>query len=174
MNEIATKGTWKNTPIDNPKRIDIDLVFTVKQFSKLRMGLIPQQMEDKWFIYYEKDWLYFHRSWTGDGIYKAKLNKITDGYAITEFWAERNQEKHRNENDNADITTFSFLIARGLLGIDVRNMYSSISIRNKWRKRLEQLWKFAFAKYFLVFTVLSEIHIAKQQEIKTILTTVWE
>ena len=131
MKEIATKDTWQNQPIDNPKRIAIDLHLTDKQFSKLTNGLIPQQMEDKWFIYYENEWLYFHRSWTGNGMYKAKLNKETDGYSITEFWAERNQEKYKNEDDNTDVETFSFLIARGLLGIDVGNIYSSRNIKTE-------------------------------------------
>lgn len=131
MNETATKETWKNIPIDNPKRIDINLLFSNHQFSKLTRGLIPQQMEDKWFIYYEDEWLYFHRSWTGNGMYKAKLNKVSDGYFITEFWAEGNQEKYKNEDDNIDIETFSFLIARGLLGIDVRNIYLSKNIKSE-------------------------------------------
>lgn len=131
MNEIATKYTWRNQAIDNPKRIAIDLHLTDKQFSKMINGLIPQQMEDKWFIYYENEWLYFHRSWTGNGIYKAKLNKENDGYSITEFWAERNQEKYKNEDDNSDIENFSFLIARGLLGIDLRNIYSSRNIKTE-------------------------------------------
>lgn len=131
MNEIATKDTWQHQPIDNPKRIVIDLHLTDKQFSKLTNGLIPQQKEDKWFIYYENEWLYFHRSWTGNGIYKAKLNKITDGYTIKEFWAERNQEKYNNEDDKTDIETFSFLIAGGLLGIDVNSIYSSRNIKTE-------------------------------------------
>jgi len=131
MNEIATKATWQNVPIDIPKRIDIDLHFTAKQFSKLIKGLIPQQMEDKWFIYYENDWLYFHRSWSGLGVYKTKLSKENNGYSINEFWAERNQEKYTNEDDNSDIETFSFLIARGLLGIDVRNIYSGRNINTE-------------------------------------------
>ena len=117
MNETATKQTWENIPIDNPKRIDIDLVFTHQQFSKLTRGLIPQQMEDKWFIFYENEWLYFHRSWTGNGMYKAKLNKVNDDYSIKEFWVERNQEKYKNEDDNTDIETFSSLVRR-LLGLD--------------------------------------------------------
>jgi ADP-ribosylglycohydrolase len=131
MNETARKESWKNIPIDNPKRIDIDLLFTGRQFSKLTKGLIPQQMEDKWFIYCENEWLYFHRSWTGNGVYKAKLNKVADGYTIKEFWAERNQEKYRNEDDHTDIETFTFLIARGFLGIDVRNIYSSRNIKTE-------------------------------------------
>jgi hypothetical protein len=119
----ATKMTWNNFPIENPKLIDTELYFTDKQFEKLTKGLIPHQMEDKWFIYYENDWLYFHRSWTGYGIYKAKLNKEQDGYSIREFWVERNQQKYQNEDDKADIESFFFLIVRGLLDIDVRNNY---------------------------------------------------
>ena len=130
MSEIATKETWVNHPIDNPKRIVIDLLFTDKQFSKLSKGLIPEEMEDKWFVYYENEWLYFHRSWTGNGVYKAKLIKETLGYSIKEFWAERNQEKYNNEDDNIDIETFSFLIARGLLGVDANQIYSNRNIKS--------------------------------------------
>lgn len=125
MNDIATKNTWGHYPIDSPKRIDIDLHFTEIQFFKLTHGLIPQQMEDKWFIYYENEWLYFHRSWTGNGMYKAKLNKVTDGYSIREFWAERNQEKYINKDDNFDIETFTSLIVSGLLGLDFSDIHSN-------------------------------------------------
>ena len=62
-----------------------------EQFLELKKGLIPQQMEDKWFIFYEDGWLHFHRSWTGFGNYKAQVVKEEDGYSINEFWAERNQ-----------------------------------------------------------------------------------
>lgn len=130
MTELATKTTWQNHPIDDPKLIQIDLHFTDQQFSKLIIGLIPEQMEDKWFIFYENDWLYFHRSWTGFGIYKAQLKKETDGYSIKRFWAERSEEKYNNEDDNADIENFSFLIARGLLGNDVNQIYASQNIKS--------------------------------------------
>lgn len=131
MDKIATKTTWQNHPIDKPKRIDIDLQFTDKQYSRLSRGLVPQQMEDKWFIYFENDCLYFHRSWTGFGVYKAKLNKGKDGYSIKEFWAERNQEKYSNKDDRTDIENISFLIARGLLGLDVNQIYSNRNIKSE-------------------------------------------
>lgn len=129
--EIATKAKWENHPIDNPKKIDFSIHFNHKQFEKLKHGLIPQQMEDKWFVFYENDWLYFHRSWTGFGLYKAQLIKEQDGYSLKEFWAERNQEKYKNEDDNVDIENISFLIARGLLGIDVRKLYADKHIQSE-------------------------------------------
>lgn len=115
MNEPATNSTWMNLPIDQPKRIEIDLHFTEAQFSKMTLGFIPKEMEDKWFIFYENEWLYFHRSWTGYGIYKTKIERDKDGYAIREFWAERNMEKYNNESDDLDVRTFSMLIKSFLL-----------------------------------------------------------
>jgi hypothetical protein len=124
MDETATKNTWKNIPMDQPKRIEITLRFTEQQFSGLIKGHIPEAMEDKWFIYFENDWLYFHRSWTGFGIYKAKLNKENEGYSINEFWAERNQEKYTNESDKQDMNNIASLIAGRLLGIITDQIYS--------------------------------------------------
>lgn len=131
MRETATKNSWKNYPIDNLKRIQIKLHFSEEQFLKLKNGLIPEEMEDKWFIYYENEWLYFHRSWTGIGIYKAQIIREQDYYSIKEFWSERNQEIYKNEEDKIDIETFSFLIARGLLGIDVSQIYSNHNIKSE-------------------------------------------
>ncbi|NWJ51326.1 MAG: ADP-ribosylglycohydrolase family protein [Bacteroidetes bacterium] len=88
-------------------------------------------MEDKWFIFYENDYLFFHRSWTGFGLYKAQIIKEQVGYSIHEFWAERNQEKYSNKDDNTDIETFSFLIAQGLLEIDVREIFVVNNIKNE-------------------------------------------
>lgn len=123
MDKTATRSTWKNEPIVDGKRIKISLHFTEEQFLNLKKGLIPHEMEDKWFIYFEDDWLFFHRSWTGYGIFKAQLTKEKNGYSIKEFWAERKHEKYSNEDDNSDIEALCFLIAGGLLRVDVREIY---------------------------------------------------
>ena len=138
MRKTATKDTWKNFPIDDPKRIKIDLHFDQEQFEIMKQGLIPKEMEDKWFIYYENRWFYFHRSWTGYGIYKAKVNQIHDGYTIKEFWAERNWDKYQNKNDDSDINTISHLIYGGLLDMDfskviqLLNLTSGEDALKKW------------------------------------------
>ena len=122
MDNIATSTTWKNIPIDRPKRIDIQLHFTNEEFLKLSIGLIPQQMEDKWFVYYHNEWIYFHRSWTGCGIYKAQIFKENESYLIKDFWVERNFTNYQRINDFIDIRTFSELIADRLLGVDVQRI----------------------------------------------------
>lgn len=114
-NEIATKDTWINLPIDNPKQLEIYLEFTESQFNKIKNGLIPEEMEDKWFIYYEEGFLHFHRSWTGYGLFKAKITKEPTGYIIRDFLVERNIEKYSNLDDDGDRTTLKLLISNGLL-----------------------------------------------------------
>lgn len=70
MGKVVTKSDWK--VIDMPKKtisflINNDLAET--EIEKLKEGYIPQEMEDKWFTYFENNKLYLHRSWTGICIY---------------------------------------------------------------------------------------------------------
>jgi ADP-ribosylglycohydrolase len=88
-------------------------------------------MEDKWFIFYENDWLFFHRSWTGFGIFKAQLIKEQEGYAIKEFWAERNEVIYSNRDDDSDTESLVFLIAEGLLRVDVREIYVHNNLKSE-------------------------------------------
>ncbi len=132
MDQIAIKESWKNYPIDNPKTIKLKLIFNEEQFLKIQNGLIPVEMEDKWFIYYEDGWLYFHRSWTGFGLYKAQLLQKDNFYVISEFYAERNKEKYINDDDNQDINSLLLLICTGLLSIDPAEFLLGDSKKNNF------------------------------------------
>lgn len=43
--------------------------FTDSEMEYIKEGHRPQEMEDKWFMYYEDGKLFIHRSWTGYCIY---------------------------------------------------------------------------------------------------------
>jgi len=88
--QIATRSSWVNFPIKELTKVDIDLKFSEDQFLKIKNGFIPRQMEDKWFIFYEDDCLYFHRSWSGFGVFKAQILKQDNDYLIREFFVESN------------------------------------------------------------------------------------
>ena len=134
MEKDASKESWKNYPIREPKLVvikNIDpklkLHFSIEQYNNLKKGLIPKEMEDKWFIYFEDNWLYFHRSWTGYGQYKAEIIEIRENdvliYAIQEFYVERDKEYYTNDDDCHDFDIFLQLLFWGLLKIDVREIY---------------------------------------------------
>jgi hypothetical protein len=77
---------WQKRVENNSKekRPGYEALFTDLNADKLMEGLVPVEMEDKWFVYFEDGWLYFHRSWTGALIYWIKLfdmrgNKMETG-----------------------------------------------------------------------------------------------
>lgn len=78
MAAIATD--WKTHPLPEQRmRFTLDRVFSRPEMERIRNGLVPVQMEDKWFIYSEDDTLYFHRSWTGYCIYVARFVEVGEG-----------------------------------------------------------------------------------------------
>ena len=110
MNEIATRDSWKTVPIKDPKPISINLSFNKDEFLLLKSGFIPEEMEDKWFIFYEDGWIYFHRSWTGFGMFKAQIIEREDNFLIEELWTSFNLKQ---EEESVDL--FSSLINKFLL-----------------------------------------------------------
>lgn len=79
-------------------------------------GLIPQQMEDKWFIYFESGWLSFHRSWSGVCIYALRLDGSPAGVRVVESLVNRNLEQYQATDTDYDRKLVQFLIDALLLG----------------------------------------------------------
>jgi hypothetical protein len=44
-------------------------------------------MDDGWFVFFEKDWLDFHRRWTGRSIFQVRFKTQNGGYQIIEAWS---------------------------------------------------------------------------------------
>lgn len=105
--KVATRSSWEIFPMDAVKQIDISLNFNQEQFEKIKRGFIPHQMEEKWFIFYENEWLYFHRSWTGIGMYKAQIKKLNSEYLINEFFVQSSSDKYvagTDEHERQQVT----------------------------------------------------------------------
>lgn len=79
-------------------------------------GLVPIEMEDKWFIYFLDGWLYFHRSWTGACIYAVRLDGSPAGVRTTDSWVNRDPEEYQGQDLEYDRKLVSFLIDAFLLG----------------------------------------------------------
>jgi len=64
--------------------LPLDRRFTATEYELLAAGFISESMDDHWDIYLEEDTLYFHRSWTGICIFRVRLEKAADEYAIAD------------------------------------------------------------------------------------------
>jgi hypothetical protein len=80
----ATKDQWKRIPFTSGDPIRFQAVFSREEFERLREGLIPKAMEDKWFVYFEAPYLYLHLSWTGEPVYRLTLVASTEGASVAE------------------------------------------------------------------------------------------
>ncbi len=63
---VATRDSWKREPPGGPfDRYPLDWAYDPEDLERIRWGLIPRAMEEKWVAYADGDELFFHRSWTG-------------------------------------------------------------------------------------------------------------
>ena len=104
--KIAAKDSWKIHPMKQPKKIKVSISLSKERYHKLKMGFIPKQQEDRWFIYFDKEWLHIHRAWSGFEIFKAKIIRHQNGYLINEFLVEQAPDKYSITDDDFNIFEF--------------------------------------------------------------------
>ncbi|MBO9711936.1 hypothetical protein [Sphingomonas sp.] len=85
-NAIARADSWKTLPFGELVPIDWRRSFTAAERVRLETGLVPEAMEDKWFIYWDAPSLFLHRSWTGLGVFRVDLAPVGDGAEVVAAW----------------------------------------------------------------------------------------
>lgn len=97
------------------ERLDLLLLFSDADVEQITHGHVPSDMDDKWFIFFEDGWLYFHRSWTGHCIFAVRLDGSPNGVRVIEAWVNRNQEQYNSPGADADRRMVEQLIQSHLL-----------------------------------------------------------
>ena len=86
-------------------------IFSAADAKKIMSGHKPEDMDDRWFIYYEDSWVYFVRSWTGYHIFGFKLAASPDGSSsVIASWANRNIDEYQSTSKENDIQNIDDLI----------------------------------------------------------------
>jgi hypothetical protein len=116
----ATSASWQIKPLpDQRAPLAYARRFSAEEHARVVQGLVPVNMEDKWFIYFEDGLLRLHRSWTGACIYGVRLAMEGDESVVTEAWVSRATGEYTRTDDAYDARLLSFLIERLLLRRDV-------------------------------------------------------
>jgi hypothetical protein len=103
----ASRRDWSNLPLPlNHKRIALDVRLSKEESENLKLGFVPRMMEQKWFVYFEGNTLYEHRSWTG--FCRSRIHFAADGDGLRAIYADVNREERQYQNrddvqDRADI-----------------------------------------------------------------------
>ena len=107
----ATRSDWKTLDLPEQRAtIELDLRFTPDEFEQIKRGVIPEEMEDKWFVYWGDDSLFFHRSWTGFCVHIVRFVLDDDGATAVEADLNRDSEQYKNTDDRYDARMIPYLI----------------------------------------------------------------
>lgn len=112
----VTRDSWNCTPFVSGAQVPYSAVFSADELDKIRAGLKPEAMEDKWFIFYEAPFLHLHRSWTGDPVYRVELAETADGARVVDALCTHGADGRGEAADDAKL--LDFLISNLLLGQD--------------------------------------------------------
>ena len=104
---VAGRGDWKTEPMPGEcKTFVLKRAFSDEEMNALRLGHVPQVMEDKWFWYMEEQTLYAHRSWTGYCIYRIEF-KENGEHVVT---VNRDKEQYGCTNVSEDMESLNRLL----------------------------------------------------------------
>ena len=109
--KIAQRSDWKIEPMPALcKALMIQDLYTTQVFELISLGIIPDSMDEKWFVYYESPWLYLHRSWTGICIYKVQFEFINDHFQIVEAFVNQDPSQYKVTDDEQEVTLLRTLL----------------------------------------------------------------
>lgn len=112
----AIRTSWPTKPLPSrTEGLNYLATFSQEQVPLLRRGFVPASTEDRWFVFFEDDWLYFHHSRGGACIYGLRLDRVTDGVKVGRSWVNRNPDEHPARLPELDRAVLGGLIRHLLL-----------------------------------------------------------
>jgi hypothetical protein len=117
----ATKESFQSLPMPNQKEeLRLHRSFNDMEMEQIKRGFIPQQMEDKWFIYFDPEVgdLLIHRSWTGYCVYKVNIQRGKSSWQAKESWVNREPSQYEASDTAHDRDVASWVIDTFLLRKD--------------------------------------------------------
>jgi hypothetical protein len=108
--------SWKHEPFKEGIPLRYQATFDSGQLARLKVGLIPREMEDKWFIYFEEPHLFLHRSWSGQPVYKLTLKNLPNGAEVTETLWSKELAGIPDFDSDYQVRLLDFLVSNLLLG----------------------------------------------------------
>lgn len=123
MTKIAQQADWQHKPLPTERApLDIDATIDMDAWQQIKLGVVPQSADDKWFIYVDDAaCMNVHRASTGTCIFQVTFgpHPSGEGMTITEAWANRDPKQYRNTKAGYDAKMLIYLIRRLLLKHDV-------------------------------------------------------
>jgi len=103
MKDSVRKSDWRIVEMPETYEVaKIDRSLSEQEYQALICGFTPRDMDDRWFLYVQDNWVYLHRSWTGHCIFKLKLEISSGKVMLTDIHINRDPDQYRSVNTEAD------------------------------------------------------------------------
>ena len=113
----ATRGIWRTQPILMPEPLaEFGGTWTDAEWERITTGLIPEEMEDKWFVFSSEGRLHLARSWTGHTIYEIGFRRAHEGWTVTDALVTGDESIYARSDDETEQHNVLNLINGLLLG----------------------------------------------------------
>lgn len=117
--QVVEAADWKTEAMPSRKTVlPLDRSFPEQDMELIRAGFLPGRTQDKWFIYWQDDVLYFHRSGTGHCIYVVRFEPRGDMSCMVEADVNRDPDQYDRADDGRDQERISELVDMFLLRSD--------------------------------------------------------
>lgn len=117
QHRAITRADWKLHKMSKAHAaISVKREFSAPEMESIRLGFRPDSMDDHWFIFFEQDRLYIHRSWTGYCIFIMQFSDRAHGCVACELQANRNPKQFGPRDDSYDVQVAFWVIDHFLLG----------------------------------------------------------
>jgi len=104
------------SPLSEPEAIPAPTRrWSEEEWRRIRLGHRSNEMEDKWNAFVDEHRLFFHRSWTGFGIYEADFARDGDEWVITAARVTGDPDVYARSTDGYETLMLEALIGGKLL-----------------------------------------------------------
>lgn len=111
--ERATAESWETSPMPEQNvSVRLRVRVSAEEMARIEMGHIPQEMEDKWFMYCDGGHIRWFRSWSGYCIFDAEYEKAGTDYLITRLTINRDPSEFSSNDNKGDTDLFLRMTVR--------------------------------------------------------------
>jgi 8-oxo-dGTP diphosphatase len=98
------RSDWRNKALPNQHcRVELNITFSRMQAACIMLGYLPEEMEEKWFSFYENNVLYQHSSWTHICVDEIYFTELADGsFKATHALVNRDPAEYRETDADED------------------------------------------------------------------------
>ncbi len=115
LQPLATRDSWQALAPRSMARIPYCATFSEQECEGIRRGLIPVEMEDRWFIFWEGDSLFVHRSWTGFCVYRVVFQVTANSAVVASAAVCTDARQYHRGSDQYEVAFLDSLIRGALL-----------------------------------------------------------